>query len=114
MDSGGKIGHAEFKIGDSMFMIADEFPDMGVRSPRSMGGTPVSLMLYVRDADKVFNQAVSAGAVVKKALADQFYGDRLGTVEDPFGHQWHIATHVEDVPYEEMKRRAQENQAAKK
>jgi PhnB protein len=104
---GGKVGHAEIQIGDSRVMLADEFPAMGARSPRAFGGTPVSLLLYVPDVDALFNRAVAAGAKVTKPLADQFYGDRSGTLTDPFGHQWTIATHKEDVPPDEMKRRMQ-------
>jgi PhnB protein len=103
----GKIGHAEIKVGDSPIMLADEFPDMGYKGPQSIGGSPVSLMIYVDDVDTVFNQAVDAGATVKEALQDKFYGDRMGTVIDPFGHRWHLATHKEDVSPEEMQRRAQ-------
>ena len=101
----GRIGHAEIKIGDSVIMLADEAPDMGYRSPRSLGGAAVSTMLYVENVDDRFNRAVAAGAKVQRPLADQFYGDRSGTIEDPFGHVWTIATHVEDVPPAEMKRR---------
>jgi len=103
----GKIGHAEIKVGDSPIMLADEFPDMGYKGPQSIGGSPVSLMIYVDDVDTVFKQAVDAGATVKEALQDKFYGDRMGTVIDPFGHRWHLATHKEDVSPEEMQRRAQ-------
>ena len=103
----GKIGHAEIKVGDSPIMLADEFPDMGYKGPQSLGGSPVSLMIYVDDVDTVFKQAVDAGATVKEALQDKFYGDRMGTVIDPFGHRWHLATHKEDVSPEEMQRRAQ-------
>lgn len=103
----GKIGHAEIKVGDSPIMLADEFPDMGYKGPESLGGSPVSLMIYVDDVDAVFRQAVDAGATVKEALQDKFYGDRMGTVVDPFGHRWHLATHKEDVSVEEMQRRAQ-------
>jgi PhnB protein len=99
----GRIGHAEIRIGDSVVMLADEAP--GYRSPRSLGGAAVSTMLYVEDVDDCFKRAVAAGAKVQRDLANQFYGDRSGTVEDPFGHVWTIATHVEDVPPEEMKRR---------
>jgi PhnB protein len=102
----GKIGHAEIKVGDSPIMLADEYPDMGYQGPVSLGGSPVSLMIYVDDVDTVFNRAVEAGATVKEALADKFYGDRMGTVIDPFGHRWHLATHKEDVSPEEMERRA--------
>jgi PhnB protein len=101
----GKVGHAEIKIGDSILMLADEFPEMGFRGPKSIGGSATGLMLYVADADAMFNRAVAAGATVTKPLADQFYGDRSGTVTDPFGHVWTLSTHIEDVPPEEMQRR---------
>jgi len=103
---GGKIGHAEIKIGDSPIMLADEYPDMGYKGPQSLNGSPVSLMVYIEDVDKVFNRAIDAGATVKEAVQDKFYGDRSGTLTDPFGHVWHIATHKEDVSSEEMERRA--------
>ena len=103
----GKIGHAEIKIGDSPIMLADEYPEMGYKGPQSLGGSPVSIMIYVEDVDTIFNQAVAAGATVKEAVTDKFYGDRLGTVADPFGHVWHISTHKEDVSMEEMQKRAQ-------
>jgi PhnB protein len=106
-DPHGGVGHAEIKIGDSVIMLADEHPDMGYRSPRSIGGSAVSILLYVEDVDKVFDRAVKAGAKSQRPVANQFYGDRAGTLEDPFGHVWTIATHVEDVPPEEMKRRAE-------
>ena len=102
----GKIGHAEIRIGDSTIMLADEAPEMGARSPRTFGGSPVSIFLYVDDVDTTFARAVDGGAKVQRPLADQFYGDRTGGVEDPFGHVWYIATHVEDVSPEEMKKRA--------
>lgn len=102
----GKVGHAEIKIGNSPIMLADEYPDMGYKGPQSLGGSPVSIMIYVEDVDTIFNQAVTAGATIKEALQDKFYGDRLGTVVDPFGHIWHISTHKEDVSMEEMERRA--------
>jgi PhnB protein len=102
----GRIGHAEIRIGDSPIMLADEFPEMGAKSPESFGGSPVSIMLYVEDVDTVFKQAVEAGAKVTRPVKDQFYGDRSGGVTDPFGHQWHIATHKEDVSPEEMHKRA--------
>lgn len=105
MDHEGKIGHAELKIGDSPIMLADEFPQMGYRSPKSLGGTPVSIMIYVPDVDAVYKQAIDAGATEVKPLQDQFYGDRSGTLTDPFGHVWTIATHKEDVTMEEMNRR---------
>lgn len=103
---GGKIGHAEMKIGDSPIMLADEHPDMGFKGPKSVGGSPVSLMIYVEDVDTVFNRAVEGGATIKEAVQDKFYGDRVGTLVDPFGHVWHVATHKEDVSIEEMERRA--------
>ena len=102
----GRIGHAEIKIGDSPIMLADEFPEMGARSPQSLGGSPVSILLYVEDVNACAEQAVAAGAKVVRPVKDQFYGDRSGSFEDPFGHQWHIATHVEDVAPEEMHKRA--------
>jgi PhnB protein len=102
---GGKIGHAEIKIGDSPIMLADEFPEMGHKSPQSLDGSPVSLLIYVTDVDTIFNQAVTAGAIVKEAVSDKFYGDRMGTVTDPFGHIWHVSTHKEDVSPEEMEKR---------
>ena len=105
-EPGGKVGHAELKIGDSIFMLADEFPDMGRRGPQSIGGTPVIFMLYVEDVDAVVSRAVAAGGKLVKPIKDQFYGDRTGSVDDPFGHSWYIATHIEDVPPEEMERRA--------
>jgi PhnB protein len=104
---GQHIMHAEIRIGDSPIMLADEYPDMGYRSPKAYGGTPVSLMLYVDDVDKVFKQALAAGGKELRPLADQFYGDRTGTLEDPFGHVWTVATHVEDVSESEMKKRAE-------
>jgi PhnB protein len=102
----GKIGHAELKIGDSPIMLADEHPGMGYLSPQTLGGTPVSILLYVEDVDKTFNQAVAAGGLQQLPLKDQFYGDRSGTLKDPFGHVWTIATHKEDVSPEEMDKRA--------
>ena len=102
----GKIGHAEIKIGDSPIMLADEYPEMGYKGPATLGGSPVSIMIYVENVDTIFNQAVAAGATVKEAVSDKFYGDRLGTVTDPFGHVWHISTHKEDVSLEEMQKRA--------
>ena len=108
----GKIGHAEIKIGDSPIMIADAYPDMGYNGPKSLGGSPVSVMIYVADVDAVFNAAVAAGATVKEGVTDKFYGDRMGTVIDPFGHVWHVATHKEDVSLEEMEKRAKAASAA--
>ena len=108
----GKVGHAEMKIGDSPIMLADAYPAMGYNSPKSLGGSPVSLMVYVEDVDTVFNQAVEAGATVKEAVTDKFYGDRSGSLIDPFGHVWHVATHKEDVSMEEMEKRAKAASAA--
>jgi PhnB protein len=102
----GKIGHAEIRIGDSRIMLADEYPEMGYRSPQSFGGSPVSIHLYVENVDALASQAVSAGAKVQRAVQDQFYGDRSGTFEDPFGHVWHLSTHIEDLSFEEMQKRA--------
>jgi PhnB protein len=104
----GKIGHAEIKIGDSHIMLADEYPERGYLGPQSLGGTSVSLMIYVERVDDVFKQALAAGAKELQPIKDQFYGDRSGTLLDPFGHMWTIATHVEDVSPQEMERRAQE------
>ena len=105
MPHGDKIGHAEIKIGDSFIMLADEFPEMGYQSPESLNGTTVSLVLYIEDVDTVFQRAVDAGAEVKMALENKFYGDRMGTLADPFGHTWSLATHIEDVTPEEMQKR---------
>jgi PhnB protein len=102
---GGKIGHAEIKIGDGVVMLADESPEMGHKSPQTLGGTAITLMFYVPDVDAQFAKAVAAGGTVKQALKDQFYGDRSGTITDPFGHIWTIATHKEDVSPQEMQRR---------
>ncbi|PYS80584.1 MAG: glyoxalase [Acidobacteria bacterium] len=102
----GRVGHAEIKIGNSCVMLADEHPEVGVRGPQTIGGSPVSLLLYVEDVDATVNRAVEAGAKLTRPVKDQFYGDRTGGVEDPFGHAWYVATHVEDVSSEEMKKRA--------
>jgi PhnB protein len=104
----GRVGHAELRIGDSVLMLADEFPEAEAMSPSTLGGTTVGLMIYVDDADIIFNKTISMGGKVKKPMADQFYGDRNGTLEDPWGHKWTIATHVEDVAPEEMERRLAE------
>ena len=104
--SAGKIGHAEIKIGDSHVMLADEFPDMGARGPHTIGGTAVGLMVYLPDVDVVVDRAVKAGATLERPVENKFYGDRTGGIIDPFGHRWYIATHVEDVPPEEMEKRA--------
>ena len=103
---GGKVGHAELTLGDSMIMLADEHPDMGHRAPHAYGGSAVSLMVYVPDVDATVKSAIAGGAKVVRQVENQFYGDRMGTIEDPFGHQWYVATHVEDVPPEEMAKRA--------
>lgn len=107
-DPSGKIGHAEIMIGDSHIMLADEYPEMGHRSPQTLGGAGVSLMIYLDDVDEVYKRAIAAGAKQVQPLKDQFYGDRSGTVQDPYGHVWTIATHVEDIAPEEMQRRATE------
>lgn len=104
----GKIGHAEFKIGDSPIMLADEHPQMGAVGPKTLGGQSSSIMLYVENSDALSEQAIAAGAKVLRPIKDQFYGDRSCTVEDPFGHVWTISTHTEDVPPDEMARRAAE------
>jgi PhnB protein len=104
----GRVGHAELEIGDSVVMLADEHPEMGIRGPRTVGGTPVSLHVYVEDTDSVFAQALESGAKSLQAVEDKFYGDRSGSFEDPFGHHWHVATHVEDISPEEMSKRAAE------
>jgi PhnB protein len=104
----GKVGHAEVEIGGSRIMLADEYPDMGYRGPKAIGGTPVTLHLYVEDVDAVARQAVAAGAKERRPVKDEFYGDRSGTFEDPFGHVWHIATHKEDLSPDEIRRRAGE------
>jgi len=102
---GGTIAHAEMKVGDSPFMLADQTPEMGFKAPEALGGSPVSILLYVDDVDSTFQRARKAGARELRPVADQFYGDRTATIADPFGHTWTIATHKEDVPPEEMQRR---------
>jgi len=102
---GDKLGHAEIRIGDSIVMLSDEWPDMDCYGPARRGGATATFMIYVEDADAAFERAIAAGAKVDKPMEDQFYGDRSGTIEDPFGHKWTLATHVEDVPEEEMQRR---------
>ena len=104
---GSKIRHAEIKIGDSPVMLADEYPDMGFKGPESFGGTPVSLMIYVDDVDNIYPQAIAAGGKELRPLQNQFYGDRSGTLIDPFGHVWMIGTHVEDISEEELAKRAE-------
>ena len=109
-DSPDTVGHAEIEIGDGLVMIADEFPDHGFLSPKSVGGTPVTIHVYVTDADAVFAKALAAGATATREMENQFYGDRSGQFEDPFGHRWSVASHVEDVSEEEMGRRMAEMQ----
>jgi len=106
MGQPGMVGHAEMKIGDAIFMLADEFPDMGFLSPETIGGSPVSLYVYVEDVDKFTGKAVAEGLTVVKPVADQFYGDRSGSFKDPFGHTWGFATHIEDLTPEEVNERA--------
>jgi PhnB protein len=101
----GRVGHAELKFGDSFVMLADEFLDMDAISPKTLGNSPVGLLIYVGDVDKTVESAVAKGATIKKPVADQFYGDRTGTIEDPWGHKWTVAVHLEDVSLEEMQRR---------
>jgi PhnB protein len=103
---GGKIGHAEIRVGDSAIMLADEHPEVGARGPRAYGGAAVSLHLYVPHVDETVEKAVAAGAKLLQPVENKFYGDRMGTIEDPFGHHWHVSTHVEDVAPDEMARRA--------
>ncbi len=102
----GTIGHAEIRIGDGVVMLSDEYPEMDVHGPKSLGGTPVTVAVYVEDVDQVFSRAVAAGAKSIRPVEDQFYGDRAGQFEDPFGHRWNVATRVENVPSEELHRRA--------
>jgi len=112
MEHQGQVGHAEIKIGDSPIMLADEQPGMGYVSPKTLGGTPVSLMIYVEDVDTIYTQAIKSGGEEVKALQDQLYGDRSGTLKDPFGHVWTVATHKEDVTPEEMDKRIAAAKAA--
>ena len=102
----GRIGHAELDLGQSVIMLADTFPDFGNTAPPALGGTPVTMMVYVEDVDDVYRRAVEAGATADRPVEDQFYGDRAGQFTDPFGHKWFVATHIEDVPPEEMAKRA--------
>jgi PhnB protein len=108
---GGKIGHAELQIGSAVLMLSDEHPEHGAVSPRTVGGTPVTLSLYVEDVDAVFEKAAAAGARTLRPVDNQFYGDRSGQFEDPWGHRWSVATHVEDISPEEMQRRAEQSMA---
>jgi PhnB protein len=109
---GGKIGHAELQIGDSLIMLSDPFPQSSTKTPSELGATTGSVFMYVEDVDAVVKQAIDAGATVTMEVADQFWGDRFGTITDPFGHMWSIATHIEDVPLEEMAERAKAAMAA--
>jgi PhnB protein len=108
----GKVGHAELNVGDSVIMLADEHPEMNAVGPKTVGGTPVSIHVYVEDSDRAFERAIEAGAKSLAPMEDKFYGDRSGSFEDPFGHHWNVATHVEDVPEEEMAKRAEEAMAS--
>lgn len=108
IESSGKIGHAELKIGDSKIMLADECLEMDAKSPTTVGGSPIGLHFYIKDVDGVVKRAVSAGAKLTRPIEDMFYGDRSGAVEDPFGHRWHISTHIEDVTLAKVKKRAAE------
>jgi PhnB protein len=107
-DPDGRIGHAELQLGDSVIMLADEYPERGIQSAKAVGGSPVTVSVYVEDVDSVYERAKNAGAIELRAVQNEFYGDRTGQFEDPFGHRWSVATHVEDVPPEEMERRAAE------
>ena len=109
----GKIGHAELMIGNSIVMLADEFPEHGNKSPETLNGSAVGLAIYVENVDEVFKRAVAAGATVKEPVSDKFWGDRAGSVTDPFGHKWMILTHKEDVPMDEMKKRMEKMFAQK-
>lgn len=102
----GKVGHAELQLGDSVIMVADEYPDMGYVGPRTIGGSPVTISVYVDDVDATFAAAIAAGATSTRPVENQFYGDRSGQFEDPWGHRWNVGTHVEDVPPDEMAKRA--------
>jgi PhnB protein len=106
----GRLGHAEFRLGDSVIMMADEYPEMNVRGPKSLGGAGFSMALYVEDVDAFVQRAVAAGAKLTQPVQNKFYGDRTGTLEDPFGHVWNVATHIEDVSEEELRRRASQQQ----
>jgi PhnB protein len=108
----GKIGHAELEIGDSLVMLSDPFPQATTRPPSELGGTSAGVFLYVEDVDAVVKKAVDAGATITMEVSDQFWGDRFGSVKDPFGHSWSVATHVEDVPPEEMAERAKQAMAS--
>jgi PhnB protein len=107
-DPSGKVGHAELAIGDSVVMLADEYPEMDAVGPKTVGGTPVTMSVYVENVDATFDRAVKAGAKALRPVENQFYGDRSGQFLDPFGHKWHVASHIEDVPPDEMAKRAAE------
>jgi len=104
----GRVGHAELEIGDGLLMLSDEYPDMGNVGPKTVGGTPVTLSIYVDDVDVVYAKAIQRGATATRPVEDQFYGDRSGQFVDPFGHRWSVATHVRDVTADEMRRAAAE------
>ena len=106
MQPDGRVGHAEIRIGRAPVMLADEFPEMEFRSPQALGGTPVNILVYVEDVDALAAQAQAAGATIKRPVADQFYGDRVVVLVDPFGHSWSFASHIEDVSPDDMKKRA--------
>ena len=107
----GKVGHAEIKIGSSILMLADEMPDMEFRSPQALNGSPVGFLIYVEDVDTEFQRALDAGATLSRPLENKFYGDRMGSVRDPFGYEWSLGTHIEDVSPEEMSKRAEAEHA---
>ena len=109
---GDTVGHAELQIGDSRIMLAQEMPDWGNKSPQTLGGSPVTIALYVANVDATYQRALDAGATVIEAVKDQFYGDRAGSLTDPFGHKWHLLTHIEDVSFDEMQKRCDTMMAA--
>ena len=110
----GRLGHAEIRLGDSMIMLSDEFPEFGGKAPQTLGGSPVSIHRYVEDVDAFVKKALTAGAKELKPVMDQFYGDRSGQLEDPFGHLWWVATHKEDVAMEELEKRVRAMSTSKK
>ena len=111
---GGTVGHAELQIGDSRLMLAQEMPEWGNKSPTTLGGSPVAIALYVADVDATYQRALDAGATVIEPVKDQFHGDRSGSLLDPFGHKWHVMTHIEDLSFDEMQKRCDAMFAAKK